>query len=152
MAKTSKLTPKQEKFCQLYAATGNATQSFRDAGYSVKSQNAAGVRAHSLLKNNSNVQERLRTLAEETKTEAIANIREMQSVLTKIIREELDEEKLMSEGYGEGITRIISKRQKAALKDRLKAIELLGKMQGAFVDKVQIDTAEQVTFVEDLSE
>lgn len=152
MAKTSKLTLKQEKFCQLYAATGNATQSFKDAGYSVKTQNAAGVRAHSLLKNNSNVKARLRELAEETKTQAIADIREMQETLTKIIREELDEEMLMTEGCGDGYSQVVSKRKKAALKERLKAIELLGKMQGGFIDKVQIDTAEPVKFVEDLSE
>lgn len=96
MAKKSKLTPMQEKFCQLYAATGNATQSFKDAGYNVTSNGAAAVRAHELINKNCNVKARLQELAEESKTKAIADIQEMQSILTAIIREELDEEKLMS--------------------------------------------------------
>ena len=29
------LNPKQEKFCQLYAETGNASQSHKDAGYGI---------------------------------------------------------------------------------------------------------------------
>lgn len=132
------LTKKQEKFCQLYAATGNATQSFKDAGYAWNSENAARVRAFELANKNRNIKKRLQELAEESKTEAIANIQEMQSILTKIIREELDEEKLMSEGIGDGCSQIVKKRQKASLKDRLRAIELLGKMQGAFVDKVEV--------------
>ncbi len=150
MAKECKLTLKQEKFCQLFAATGNATQSFIDAGYSVKSQNAAGVQAYRLVNKNDNVKKRLRELAEKAETEAIANIREMQETLTKIIREELDEELLMTEGQGEGYSRIVSKRKQAALKDRLKAIELLGKMKGAFVDNVNVTGNVPVTFVEDV--
>ena len=148
----TKLSVKQEKFCQLYAATGNATQSFIDAGYSVKSKNAAAVQAYKLVNKNDNVKAKLAELAEEAKTKAIADIQEMQSILTAIIREELDEEKLMSEGYGEGVSRIVSKRQKAALKDRLRAIELLGKMQGAFVDNINIKGTVPITFVEDLDD
>lgn len=136
MAKVSK---KQEKFCQLYAATGNATQSFKDAGYKWTSENAARVLASNLVNKNINVQERLRELSDKAETEAIANIQEMQETLTKIIREELSEEVLMTEGCGEGLSQIVSKRKLAALKDRLKAIELLAKMQGGFIDKVQIN-------------
>jgi phage terminase small subunit len=139
MAKTSKLTPMQEKFCQLYAATGNATQSFKDAGYAWKSENGARVAASNLVNKNSNIQERLRELSDKAEEEAIADIKEMQSILTQIIREELSEEVLMSEGDGEGMSHIVSKRKKAALKDRLKALELLGKMKGAFIDKVQVN-------------
>lgn len=130
---------KQEKFCQLYAATGNATQAFKDSGYKWKSENGARVAASNMVNKNSNIINRLRELSDEAKTKAIADIREMQETLTKIIREELDEEKLMTIGEGEGYSRIVSKRQKAALKDRLKAMELLGKMQGAFLDKIEVN-------------
>lgn len=141
---------KQERFCQLYAKSGNATQSFIDAGYSVESKNAAAVRAHALLNKNSNIQERLRELHEEVDSKAIADIKEMQETLTKIIREELNEEVLMTVGCGEGFSQVISKRKQAALKDRLKALELLGKMQGAFVDNVNLTGNVPVTFIEDL--
>ena len=152
MAKTSKLTPMQEKFCQLYAATGNATQSFKDAGYAWKSEGAANKSASNLVHKNGNVKARLRELAEKAETEAIANIREMQSVLTKIIREELDEEVLNVIGSGEGFSKVVSNRKKADLRNRLKAIELLGKMQGAFTDKVQVEGTASVRFVDDLSD
>lgn len=152
MAKTSKLSGKQEKFCQLYAATGNATQSYIDAGYSVKSQNAAGVQACKLINKNNNVKQRLAELSEKAETEAIASIREMQETLTKIIREELDEEQLIVEGRGMGFSETVSKRKQAALKDRLKALELLGKMKGAFVDNVNVNGTVPVTFVEDIPE
>ena len=76
----------------------------------------------------------------------------MQETLTKIIREELDEEKLMSEGTGEGYSKIVSKRQKASLKERLKALELLGKMKGAFVENVNVTGNVPVTFVDDLED
>ena len=152
MAKTSKLTIKQEKFCQLYAATGNATQSFKDAGYKYVSEGAAVKNASLLLHKNSNVQQRLRELAEEYKTASIANIQEMQSVLTKILREELDEEQLLTVGAGEGFSEVVSKRKKAALKDRLKAIELLAKMQGGFTEKVEVSGNIPVKFVDDLEE
>lgn len=148
----TKLSIKQEKFCQLYAATGNATQSFKDAGYKYTSENAARVLAHNLVNKNLNIQNRLRELAEEAKTKAIANIQEMQETLTRIIREELDEEKLITVGVGEGFSEVVSKRQKAALKDRLKALELLAKMQGAFVDKHEVNTNVGVTFVDDLED
>lgn len=148
----TKLSVKQEKFCQLYAATGNATQAFKEAGYKYTSENAARVAACNFVNKNPNISARLAELAEEAKTKAIADIQEMQSILTAIIREELDEEKLMSEGYGEGVSRIVSKRQKAALKDRLRAIELLGKMQGAFVDNINIKGTVPITFVEDLDD
>ena len=99
MAKTSKLTVKQEKFCRLYAATGNATQSFKDAGYKYNSEGSATVLAHKLVNKNDNVKNRLQELREQADSEAIASIQEMQATLTKIIREELDEEQLMNEGY-----------------------------------------------------
>jgi phage terminase small subunit len=130
----------------LYAASGNATQSWKDAGYKYTSENGARVAASNFVNKNPNIVGRLQELAQESKTKAIADIQEMQSVLTAIIREELDEEKLMTEGQGDGYSRVVSKRQKAALKDRLRAIELLGKMQGAFVDKVQIEGNVPVIF------
>ena len=129
----------QEKFCQLYAATGNATQSWKDAGYKYTSENGARVAASNFVNKNPNIVRRLAELAEEAKNNAIADIQEMQSILTSIIREELSEEVLMSEGDGDGMSHIVSKRKKAALKERLRAIELLGKMQGAFVDKLQVE-------------
>ena len=46
-----KLTIKQKKFADEYIKTGNATQSYFDAGYSMKSKNGAGVEGNKLLNN-----------------------------------------------------------------------------------------------------
>lgn len=40
---TSKLTPKQKKFCEYYIQSGNATDAARKAGYSEKSAEAIGL-------------------------------------------------------------------------------------------------------------
>ena len=141
------LTPMQEKFVFEYSKCGNATQAYIKAGYKYKNEKVACSLASRLLSND-DVKERLRDLAKETKTQAIADSRQMQEMLTKIINEELDEEVLMTEGCGDGYSQVVIKRKKAALRDRLKAIELLSKLQGAFVDKVQIEGSVPVTFVE----
>lgn len=45
------ITHKQKLFCIEYLRDFNATQAYRRAGYSVKSDNAAGVEAYKLLRN-----------------------------------------------------------------------------------------------------
>lgn len=45
------MTVKQEKFVQIYFKTGNATQSYKTAGYTASSDKVAGISAHKLLKN-----------------------------------------------------------------------------------------------------
>lgn len=50
LAELHGLSPKMAKFVDLYLATYNATQSYRDAGYSAKTENAAAAGASRLLK------------------------------------------------------------------------------------------------------
>lgn len=109
------LTVRQEKFCLEYAESGNARQAYLNAGYKPKSDKAADAAASRLL-SNVKVQKRLAELAEELKNSKIADIEEMQEVLTKIIRRELP-----------GVT----------IKDVISAIDKLGRMQGAFVEKIE---------------
>jgi phage terminase small subunit len=45
------LTDQQLRFCQHYARSLNATQAYKDAGYKAKTENAAGVSAHQILRN-----------------------------------------------------------------------------------------------------
>lgn len=143
---------KQEKFCQLYAKTGNAFQSFKEAGYKFNSDSSARVMAHKLVNKNNNIKKRLQELAEKAENDAIASIQEMQSTLTKIIREELDEEQLLTVGVGDGYSEVQTKRKKADLKSRLRAIELLCKMQGGFVDKVELSGTLPVQIIDDIQE
>lgn len=56
------LSPLQEKFCQLYHKTGNATQSYIGAGYKAKSPQIAAEKASRLMASNGKVRERLSAL------------------------------------------------------------------------------------------
>lgn len=58
------LSKKQELFCKEYLVDLNATQAYKRAGYSVKSDNAAAVEASKLLRN-PKVEARIRKLMEE---------------------------------------------------------------------------------------
>lgn len=109
------LTPRQEKFCLEYAACGNATQAYIKAGYKNKASSAT-VKASQLLRNE-NVQVRLKELATEFKQTKIAEIVECQEILTTIARDKT-----------------------ADNADRIKAIQTLLKVQGAFVTKVDFQT------------
>lgn len=129
---------KQEAFCLHYAKTGNATESYKQAGYKAKTEGALYAAANRLLKN-VKVQARLKELADEIASDKIANIKEIQERLTRILRMEETEDQIVVEGCGEGCSdaRIVKKRP--ALKDVIKAGETLGKMQGAFDNKIQVE-------------
>ena len=58
------LNIKQEAFCLHYAKTGNATESYKIAGYSAKTDNAIYANSNRLLKNDK-VKARLKELADE---------------------------------------------------------------------------------------
>ena len=85
------LTIKQEKFCIEYAKSGNARQAYKAAGYQCKNDASVDASASQLLRN-PKVKERLAELAEEIKNNSIADIQEMQEVLTTIIRQQMEEE------------------------------------------------------------
>jgi phage terminase small subunit len=137
------LTVKQEKFCQEYAKCGNATEAYTNAGYSFEKKSTAEVNGCRLLKN-AKIKNRLSELAQESKIDSIADIQEMQEVLSKIIRREMCDIGVNSDG---------EKVQKpAAIKDIINAIEKLGKMQGAFVERIEADVNTETTITIELSD
>ena len=85
------LNPKQEKFCQLYHQTGNASQSYKDAGYSAKTDGSARTGASTLL-TNPNSEERLATIAAETAKEVSVSRSEMLGLFLDIATAEGIEE------------------------------------------------------------
>lgn len=133
-----KLTGKQEKFCLEYAASGNATQAYKAAGYKAKSDSIAGVESHKLLKN-PKIQGRLEELAAEMADAKIANAREIQETLTAILRGQEREEMVVVEGWGDGVSQATRVAKAPNLKDRIKAGEVLAKMQGAFDNSFKLE-------------
>ena len=132
------LSVKQEKFCLEYAKSGNQRQAYLLAGYNCKSDEAADAAASRLLKN-VKVQERLAELAEEAKNASIADIVEMQQTLTSIIRKKMTEEVIVVESVGDFMSEARKMYKEPSIKDIINAITTLGKIQGAFSSKLEID-------------
>ena len=142
------LSVKQERFCLEYAKTGNQRQAYLLAGYNVKSDEAADANASRLLRND-NVKARLAELYEEAKNASIADIVEMQQTLTKIIRKQLTEEVIVVESVGDYMSEARKMDKEPSIKDIINAINTLGKIQGAFIDKVQQEVDMDLNIVVD---
>ena len=142
---------KWEAFCLHYAKTGNATESYKKAGYKAKTDMAIYSNANRLLKNDK-VKERLRELAEELASDKIADIKEIQEYLTDVMRREKKESVVitLSEERSEYIDgkKHTTKTERvkiieipAKLSDANKAAETLAKMKGGFDNKVSLEIA-----------
>ena len=131
------MNAKQKRFCDEYLIDCNATQAAIRAGYSPKTAKQIGQ--ENLTK--PDIQKFLQELAEQMASQKIAKAKEMQEVLTSIIRQELDEEVIVVEGCGDGISEAVIKKKKPSTRDAIKAIETLAKMQGLF------DTSTNVNLV-----
>ena len=120
---------KHERFCLEYAKKADASEAYRKAGYKAKNDTSVYANACRLLKNDK-VQARLAELHDEMASEKIANAAEMQKILTRIARQEQQEEVVVVEGVEKGVSeaRIITK--KPSNQDAIKAINQLARMQG----------------------
>ena len=132
------LNVKQEAFCLHFARTGNATESYKKAGYNPKTDASAAAAALRLVARPF-IKARLAELAEEMASEKIAGIREVQERLTSILRGELQEEQVVVEGCGDGVSEAKVVRRQPQLKDVIKAGETLARMQGGFDSKLQVE-------------
>lgn len=132
------LNVKQEAFCLHYAKTGNATESYKKAGYKPKNDNSAGANARRLLQNDK-IKTRLQELVEEMASEKIADIREVHEYLTKVIRGETTEDVVVTEGCGDGISEAKIVQVRTSSKDRIKAATELARMKGAYDNKIQVE-------------
>ena len=107
------MNERQTKFCLNYAKHGNAVKAYTEAGYDIKSEAGARASASKLL-TNANIKKKLEELSEKSHTKAIATITEIKEFWTSTL---LSDEQDMTH--------------------RLKASELLVKVEGGFIDKVE---------------
>lgn len=112
----ARLNVNQEKFCIEYARCGNATEAYQKAGYKVTSEKVAGVNATRLL-GNARVQQRLEELQKEMAKPKIMDAEERQELLTQMINEAME-----------------TGNHNVACK----AMEILNKMQGSYINKVEL--------------
>lgn len=121
------MTARQKRFCEEFVKTGNAKQSAISAGYSEKTAKQMGT--ENLSK--PDLQSYIQDLQKKIKNENILDAKKMQEVLTSIILQESEEEVIVVEGCGDGISEAVTKTKTASNADRIKAIQLLARMQGA---------------------
>lgn len=139
---------RMENFCLNYAQTCNALQSYKNAGYTCKNDMNAGIAGHKLLKN-PKIQQRLRELraeADEERRHKIASIAEMQEILSQMLRGETNEEVIVTEGTGNGYSQARIMNKKITPADRIRAIDKLARMTGAYMDKVEVSGTAVVQF------
>lgn len=126
------LTKKQEMFVQNIIKGMSQADAYRNA-YSVKkmSDNAIYTEASILLKN-PKISNRLKELTEKASIGVIMTAQERMIYLSQIIKGEAKAKKIVS--YRDGTEEIECE---ADISDKLKAIDLMNKMQGEYVQKVQ---------------
>lgn len=139
------MTPRQEKFCVEYLIDLNATQAAIRAGYSKRT--ADRIANQNLRK--LEIQSRIKKMRDEYYDKAIMSAKEVEYLLSKAGRGELKEEVVVVEGVGDGFSesKIIKKRLSA--KDRIKALELMGKRHHLFEDQDSKLGAEEVQIIDD---
>ena len=115
------LTERQLKFADYFLQTGNAAEAARRAGYSEK---YAGQNADKLLKNK-DIAEYLKKRSQDIDTERIADLQEILTHVTEILRGKIGERITIYEKQKGKKTVIQEIRKSATLKDRLKAAEIL---------------------------
>lgn len=108
------LNARQKKFAEYYAQSGNAAESARKAGYSEK---FAAQNADKLLKN-TKISEYIKQLSDELKDERIISAKDRQVILSEIAKNEKHIEDTS---------------------DVIKAIDLLNKMTGEYLNKVEVN-------------
>ena len=138
-----KLTEKQKRFADYYIETGNASESARRAGY--KGKNLNNIASENLAK--PYIKAYLDQQLREFESKRIASAKEVLEMLTTSMRGEIDEEVIVIEGDGDGVSSARVVKKQIGLKDRIKAAELLGKRYRLFTDKIEVEGAVPVVIV-----
>jgi phage terminase small subunit len=134
-----KLTEKQKRFADYYIETGNITEAARKAGY--KQPHVQGSQTLEKLSVKTYIDLRLKEMADKR----IMHAEEVMQLLTSIARNEEQEEVVV---FGDSGPQVVNKTMSA--KDRLKALELIGKRYTLWTDKTQLEGTIGVTVVDDI--
>ena len=116
-----RLTTKQRLFADEYIKSGNATQAYIKAGYSVKTPGSAKA-ASSRLLTNVNLKHYIDAKMTEIESHKIADAKEVLQFYTRVLREEETEEVALPTGDD-----VVTVEKKPSFKDRLTAAKELMK-------------------------
>ena len=123
------LNPKQERFCSEYVTCGNAAAAYRQA-YGTTSDGTARANASKLLRNQK-IQTRIAELQSEVASAAVCTAQEIQERLTSIARREQTDTVYLPNGT--------CAQRPTAVRDSIRALELLAKIHGMFITKTEVD-------------
>ena len=137
----AKMTAKQQRFCDEYIISLNATQAAIKAGYAEK---YAHTNANKLLQITA-IKEYIAARMAEKDQELIASQDEVLQYLTKVMRGKSRSSVLAR--TASGAEKVIEKPPDE--KERTKAAELLGKRYGVFVEKIESDIDAELTITVD---
>ena len=115
----NKLSPKQEKFCQEYLNTGNATQSYINAGYSKTGAEAGSSR----LLINVNIKARLDELKKEAQKEFKVDRKFLFDGYMELIEKHKDLTPAVAKGSYDSIAKMFGLNE-------ADKVELTGKIEG----------------------
>lgn len=135
------MTPRQQKFCDEYLISGNATEAAIKAGYSRKTAKQTGSENLAKPDLRAYIDEQLAKIH----SAKIADAEEVMKYLTSVMRGEHTEQVLKL--VGEGVQTVTD--IDVSAKERLKAAELIGKRYGLFTDKVGLEGAVPVIIMGD---
>lgn len=131
-----KLSVKQALFVDYYLQTkGNASEAARLAGYSPKTAFRSGQENMQ----NPAILSAIHARTAELETERTISTQAMLEYLSSVINGDADDELVVNVGKGKGYTSPEKVKARVTTKDRLKAVELLGKFRGLFINKQEVD-------------
>lgn len=135
---SKKLTKQQKAFCTEYIKNGlNGSQAYLVAyAKTVKSEVTARTNAYKLLQK-AHVQKHIEQLQSEIEANAIMGIEDRQKWLTDVFTGQILETVTDKEG---NVYEIAPK-----MSDRLKALDILNKMNGAYTNNVNVSTNGEIS-------
>src|SRR5574344_1100354 len=142
-----KLTEKQKIFANEYLVDLNATRAYRVSYPSIKKEETINAAASRMLRN-VKVKEYIDQQLKKIEDKSIADATEVMKYLTSVMRNEIKEEVVVTEGIGDGCSEARTIKKDMSAKDRNKAAELLGKRYRLFTEKVEVDGVQQVQIVD----
>ena len=132
------MTDRQKRFCDEYLRDCNGTRAYRVAYPHIKNDASACTLAGRLL-GKVEIKDYLTEQMEALHSVRIAAAREVLEFLTSVLRGETEEEVVVTEGQGMGISQARTITKRSSVRDRLKAAELLAKYHQLLIPKVQIE-------------
>ena len=140
-----KLNNNQVAFCDFYIELGNATEAYKRAYKSCKTQRTAEVNGNKLL-SNTEVKKYIEEKMKQIESDRIAKAEEVLAFLSASLRGEVLEEVVSTETDETGGIRPVIIKKQISIKDRIKAAELLGKRYRMWTDKVEANVSQLVIF------